>query len=368
MTIKYKWLEIFMFIPPIMFLAAINVIGDAAFVFRKNINNQIADYILQGNSVQSFSGEYNQREVKRLIIEKMDKNVDCLVIGPSLAYRIGKESVKASSFYNLGFGGASHYDLFAEFAWLKINNIKYKKLIICIDYLSLFNFEYTNTITQWEPYFDYYKYMIDYLEEKPQKDEPKIDYWAIIKSLPLFSISYFQKSYRVLIKSYKENKNLNLIKLVNIPNSETPYFYTSDGSVGLTFESENRSIVKYKLDAKKYLLSTSDKQGKTFGERFKGNINEEFKNNFLLLINYLKRNNIEIIFWYHPFAPIVWDKIDHKQYPGIYDLDIWTRKLAIEKSIKTVGSYNPHECGVTDDCFIDARHLKRSAIDKYFHF
>ena len=108
--------------------------------------------------------------------------------------------------------------------------------------------------------------------------------------------------------------------------------------------------------------------GGTFDERFKCSTSEDFKKHFLLLIDYLKKNNTEIIFWYHPFPPIIWDKIDYREYPGIYGLDLWSRKLAEEKGIKTVGDYNPYKCGVTNESFADAKHLKRSAIAKHFKF
>ena len=74
------------------------------------------------------------------------------------------------------------------------------------------------------------------------------------------------------------------------------------------------------------------------------------------------------MFWYHPFSPAIWDNTDWNKYSDLKELDTWSRKLAEEKHITTIGSYNPHELGLENTDFMDARHLKRSAIAKHFKF
>ena len=354
---KYKWLEILMFLPPIIFLVTINIIVDCANNFHSEVSKQIVDSILKEQPIAATSGNGNEREIKKILIEKIPKSIDCIAVGPSLVMYIGEEAVNAKSFFNLGVSGADHYDIMGIFGLLELNNINYKKLILCIDFPLFSNTAYVRKATRHNYLMPFNNYMINILNGNNIDNKPSENYFSKFLNAPFFSISYFNECFKHLLK----HKNLKRIKIVE--NNAKEQYYTKEASL-FPLESKRNASEEKVLKAARDIKNKPEQ----FHEIFNGNIDKDCLNQFIQLIDFLQKQNIEIIFWYHPFSPALWDNTNWNQYPALKELDTWSRKLAKEKNITTIGSYNPHELDLSNLDFMDSRHLKRNAIAQHFKF
>ena len=354
---KYKWFEILMFLPPILLLVSVNLIVDVSQYFHPEISEKIADSILKGQSVRVIGNNGNERKIKQILIEKMKKEIDTIAVGPSLVMYIGSEAVKSNSFLNLGVSGANHYDIMATFGLLKNNNIKFNKVIICIDFPIFSNTIYVKNSKRHIDLMPYTNLMLDFLNGKKETFKPSINYSFKLNDNPVFSLSYFKNCLKFLFKQK------NLKRLEEVTKETKEQYYTSEASIFPPQEKNNTCEIEV-IEAVKNIKNNISQ----FHDIFNGSLDQECQKQFIRLIDYLQKQNIEIIFWYHPFPPALWDNTNWNKYPAVKELDIWSRKLAKEKNITTIGSYNPHDLGLVNTDFIDARHLKRSAIAKHFKF
>lgn len=197
---KYKVFEILMFLPPIILLVSVNLIVDVSQYFHPEISEKIADSILKGKAIRVIGNNGNERKIKQILIEKMNKEIDTIAVGPSLVMYIGSEAVKSNSFLNLGVSGANHYDVIATFGLLKYNKIKYKKVILCIDFPLFSNTIYVNNNKRHNDLMPFTNYMIGFLNGINKDIELSKDYYLIIKDAPIFSLSYFTDCSKSLIK------------------------------------------------------------------------------------------------------------------------------------------------------------------------
>ena len=353
---KYKWFEILMFLPPIILLVSVNLIVDVSQFFHPEISEKIADSILKGQSIRVIGNNGNERLIKQILIEKMKKEIDTIAVGPSLVMYIGSEAVKNTSFYNLGVSRADHYDIMATFGLLKINKIKFNKVILCIDFPIFSNTAYVKNNKKHNDLIDFTNYMIDFLENNKQDFFSSSNFFANLKEAPFFSLTYFKDCLKYFIKQ----KSLNRIEIVT--NNTKEQYYTSEASIFPPERSNNNSEEDI-ISAVKEI-----KNQPRFHDSFNGEIDNDCKKQFIKLVNYLQKQDVEIIFWYHPFPPALWDNTNWNQYPALKELDRWSREFAQKKRIKTIGSYNPHDIGIRNIDFLDGRHLKRSAIAQHFKF
>ena len=354
---KYKWLEILLFLPPIIFLVSVNLIVDVSQYFHPEISEKIADSILKGQPIRVIGNNGNERKIKQILIEKMNKEIDTIAVGPSLVMYIGSEAVKSNGFLNLGVSGANHYDVMATFGLLKYNEISYKKVIISIDFPIFSNTLYVKNSKRHNDLMPFTNYMINSLEGQIIDFKPSMNYSFKLNDNPAFSLSYFHDCLKFLINQK------NLKRLEEVTNKTKEQYYTPEASIFPPEIKDKASEEDVIIAAKKIKTNISQ-----FHDIFNGNIDSECQKQFLQLIYYLQKQNIEIVFWYHPFPPAIWDNTDWNKYPALKELDTWSRNLAKEKNITTVGSYNPHELELLNTDFMDARHLKRSSITQHFKF
>ena len=184
---KYKWLEILLFLPPIIFLVSVNLIVDVSQYFHPEISEKIADSILKGQPIRVIGNNGNERKIKQILIEKMNKEIDTIAVGPSLVMYIGSEAVKSNGFLNLGVSGANHYDVMATFGLLKYNEISYKKVIISIDFPIFSNTLYVKNSKRHNDLMPFTNYMINSLEGQIIDFKPSMNYSFKLNDNPAFS-------------------------------------------------------------------------------------------------------------------------------------------------------------------------------------
>lgn len=87
---------------------------------------------------------------------------------------------------------------------------------------------------------------------------------------------------------------------------------------------------------------------------------------FANLIEGLQSHNIEVVFYFAPYHPYVYDFLKEKpKYVKIFKAEQWLRNYAEKHGIKMLGSYNPSEMSLDGNDFLDGMHLKRNAFMKF---
>lgn len=338
--IKTVW-----FLLPILILVtSVNYFGDAARLFSKNYENKIAEILASGKLVTNISN-YDERVLQKEIITKNNLNPDILVLGSSRTLLIEQSFLSThSTMYNSSVSGASIEDLIAIFQMYKEQNIIPTKVIIGID---PWFFNENNEQKRWESVEEYYYSFIGGEQKKGKKDKFK-------KYKELFSLSYFQSS------------------LKEIPN------VLSGKSMPISTDSkENETTTKLLDGAIKYgnehrLASAASIQSKV--NWYKNNQpmyslgkDEELSPNllrlFTLLVEDIKKQNIDIVFFLAPYHPEAYEVIE-VDYPSVLAAEAFIKKYAIQESLPLIGSFNPKNFDLDKHFFYDGMHCNEAGVKK----
>ena len=84
--------------------------------------------------------------------------------------------------------------------------------------------------------------------------------------------------------------------------------------------------------------------------------------NFEKLVNYLKTKKIKVFLVLSPYHPALYQDIKNEKYMFLFSEKIFYT-FAKEKSIQIIGSYNPNNCGCSENDFFDGMHPKDSCIN-----
>ncbi len=351
-----KWCRLLLFFPLLFFLFYVNVEGDASNVFH-NVNYSIAKSLLQGKAAGSSTGNENEREIKKYLIQGMPKKVDVLAIGPSLITYLGKEAIRENTFYNLGVTNGDHYDMMAQFMLLQENNIHFKKVVLTIDPAYFTDDSYVKDNVMHDALMPYSEAMLRYLRDGkfPGKKKSKIyDFWQTTiskwRSTPLFSLSYFQSSLPFVLDGEGS-------RLLDVEAHPEKLYYEPDGSRHQTEHMQNASIedVKREVQSLDYTV-------------FDCTLETKRKEEFEQLLDYLEKQGVTVEFWICPLSPSLWNSLNKQKYPIFEELEGYANLVARRKKIHISGSFNPDTVGVSDADFYDARHMKRKSIARFFTF
>ena len=75
------------------------------------------------------------------------------------------------------------------------------------------------------------------------------------------------------------------------------------------------------------------------------------------LLQFLKKEGVEVYFVHPPFNPIYYDRVVNGSYKqGLERIEKITRDFAKKYDFKVFGSFNPHDIGCTAEMYIDAEH------------
>ena len=359
-----KWYRLLLFLPIILVVAVTNVIVDPANVFHSDIS-ATTEAILNGNAVYFAAGNTDERGCKKCLVEKMPKDLDCITIGPSLSMGIRANTVGVKKYYNLSASGLQYYDYMALFGLLEFNQIKYDKLVLCVD--SYFFDESIiareNRYTFWK---EYAEYMEDILNKSDVIRSPKnganLDDW-FTKLSQVFSPAYFKSSVSNILENYK-----NLLKNIRwgiVHDDETAKYahYETDGSWTYADSFINNDV--------EYVIKHSNDYDikKQFG--FGLHISEKRKEMFIKLIEFLIKKGVRIEFYLCPPAPALYDRIsgsEAEKYSMPAEIEAFALEVAGKYNIKVTGTYNPYKLGIPNEDYLDSRHIRHEKIEQYFDF
>ena len=357
-----RWLRLVPMVGLVGAFVFTNIYEDPANIFH-NDSPEIAKELIDGNAVYFGIRDWDERGVKKCLVELMPKNIDCLTIGTSLSMGIRKSHVGSDSYYNLSASGLNFYDILAELGLLELNQIEVGRIIICVDPYFFSDSLYKNGSRN-PIMMKYADYMMSVLYGEDIRS-PKNDFFRPmkIKFQQALSVTYFQSA----IKLIQSNKSYKLpYKRWGILDAKTQDYahYLEDASLVYA--------VDYRNHTEDYVLKSSESYNINYQFSKGKHINEHSKEVFIEIIKRLKKQGTEVEFFLCPLAPALWDRIknepDADQYYILDEIEEFASKVASEYDLKVTGTYNPYRLGATNADFWDQRHVRHDKLEKFFDF
>lgn len=335
-------------------IAAFNYWMDPACIFDNKKVDLAVDYLRKGYYVAGLTNFDERIFQKRFILSSKEKP-ETIVFGSSRAMGIHKDlGTEKNHFANYSVSAANFND---DIALLNIYVDKYKdlpsKIILAVEPWDL---NKNHGDTRWKSLeLEYYAglKLIDFENEEIKP----YNYWGYTfeKIKTLVSISYLRKS----IKEFTNNNTMPYITYSKYIKADV---IRPDGSRKYGDTINNISLEKVNKIAKDYIYANKIPQLENFKEL---DLIEVKK--FEALIKYLNGNKVEVILYFPPYHPIVYNYFQkNKKYFNVLEAEKYFMKFAVKEKLKIIGSYNPKLCNLTESDFFDGRHLKSKGYDKLF--
>ncbi|EKD73007.1 MAG: hypothetical protein ACD_45C00485G0013 [uncultured bacterium] len=363
--IYYKNLILFFSLTIILFMIIIlvNYYGDGEYHFFRSssFEYKLTDALLNQNKAL-ICINYNDRNVKRLLLKQIPEQPKVLILGSSRTMSIGNNFFNNVHFFNASVHTANLEDHIAIYYLYHQRGWKPRKILIGLDpwIISKSNAETLWKITFLSEYREarklfttdkqdtinfYYQNISRFLEKNKELLSP----YYLIDSL---------KNIKMLLKQDIKNRiiiNPNTIQIDHFPSC---HLHLPDGTylTSITEESTSATQADYAGSVEIHRFSSTSLEL----SRKKMELFEQF-------IDYLSKQGIEIIFYLPPYEPMFYSKIKKNSNDQIFNVtENYFRSIAAQHHIKVMGSYNPFLFNLTSNDFIDDIHLKKQGIDKLF--
>ncbi|EKD70116.1 MAG: hypothetical protein ACD_46C00631G0001 [uncultured bacterium] len=338
----------------------INYYGDGGYQFyrSKSFEKRLSQALL-GNKKVLVCSNYNDRNVKKLLLKNNFQQHDILALGSSRTMLIQDNIFSSSHFFNASVTSASLEDDLSIFFLYQKHGVMPKKIFIGLDPWLVSKNVNKNL---WKISFlhEYYHANQLFFGEKNILTHYKNVFGFFEKYKPLLSPTYLRESIKKIRFLLFSNQHSDII--VNptqdqISNSPACYLHLPDGTRLTSQEEESTSPEQ------------ADYAGSVETHQFSPDSVEFSKKNkkmFEEFIGYLNQQGIEVIFYLPPYEPAVYAEIQrNSNYKMIKSTEKYFRLTASKYHIKVVGSYNPFVLGLKSEDFIDDIHLKKQGIDKF---
>lgn len=339
--------------PVLIIVSAVNYFGDAANIFKRDYEKNIANDMLKGNNVTNVTN-HNERLLQKYLINNTSFCPDVLMLGASRSMLINSTYFKGQTFFNNCVSGATIEDLIAIVEMYRQKKCLPKKIIIGIEPYFLNS---NNNQKRWETLEFEYQTLINRIGNNLLKKEDNLifktqiflDKAIIFKEL--LSPSYFKSSVLELIIS-KNSEPFVTDKVTN-----KTFTKLSDGSVNydVGYREASNEIVEEKVSS---FLARDISNFENFDE-----LDISLQSKFIYLIDYLLLNNVTVEFFVAPYHPKVYEFITHTtKYKNVIKSEDFFENLALKKKIKIIGSSDPTKLNLDSTYFYDALHLKEKGI------
>lgn len=344
-------------------IAGFNYWIDPAGIFNNRKVDIIVSYLIEGKCSTVVSN-LNERLLKKELILRTEKKPETIVLGSSRTMGVMAEFDKdKNSFGNYSVSAANFNDDIALFS-VYINKYQSfpKKVILAVEPWDLNN---NRNNSEWKYIKEDYYFGLEKMNGKDSMNNKIIRMideltFALEKNKSLISIGYLRES----LKNYLMNsltKDEELPVPVDFSYNEKQKILP-DGSLTRNYALNNLSEEETLKKAKKYIDEKDLFELKDFV-----NLDQNDIKNFEKFITYLKRNNVEIILYFPPYHPLVYDYIIKvNKYKNVIEAEKYFLEITAKENIKKLGRYNPNLCGVDAEDFFDGMHLKDSGFAKVF--
>lgn len=344
---------ILLLLPVLLAVVGVNYFGDAANLFSDSYETNVASEIAKGNNVTNILN-CDERDLQRLIIEKLKTCPEIVVLGSSRIMEIRESMFKDSSLLNNGVSGATIEDLMAFVELYQEKKCLPKKIIIGLDPWTL---NKNNEQVRWKPLEKQYRLFqkrvnIGHMAmfDVGFKAQLKNDIKSQIKYYQLFSPSYFKSSLNTLL--FKD-KNVRITK-VNVNDTFTRL---SDGSVSYDLKYRSAGSAEVDKRVSEYI------RGNLYSVQNFTELDKNIQFQLECIIKYLQSKNVEIEFFLAPYHPDVYQVVEKEPYLKVVDSEKYFNSLALQYHIKVYGSFDPRPYRLTKSSFYDGMHCDFRAIN-----
>ncbi len=359
---KRKWFRLLAVIPLLSILIGINIYEDPAGIFH-NDSDVIAKHLMEGREVFIGTSNSDERGLRMSMIETMPKHVECIAIGPSVTYTLTREMVGTESFFNLSESAINFNDVMAEFACLDINGVTADRIIFCVD-TNFFDENMYFWGARDSKVMPYAEYMI----AKLNGEAPEAPAESILKETEqlvrqALSVSYFQASVDLI----RSNRSLILKNerwgIVDESTKDLSH-YLPDGSWVYSADYRRNTEEDVVRDAVGCDLELIFSRG--------DHISEYSKEMFVKLLDYLEGKGTQVDFFLCPLSPILWYRLNNdpaaSEYYVVKETEEFAWKIAEERGIRVIGTFDPETLSMENSDFWDARHVRSDKMEEYFDF
>ncbi len=291
--------------------------------------------------------DLDDRLIQKYYIEKLNKKKDIVVLGSSRALMIKKDFFPNKIFFNSSVSLATLEDYLAIYNIYRKHNMLPKTIILGLDPFLL---NKNNRLHCYNSLDDDYMVMLKLLGFEQKNIKKKI---IPDKYFQLVSLSYFQASIK------ESNKD----DYFATDAQKTDYLMKfSDGSRSYDLSTRSKNIYQVKQMARDYAN----------GEEVRGLA--EFKELDPELAKLLERftafvisDNVELVFLMTPYHDSAYQiLINREDTKIIVEAQKYFISIAEKHGVKTIGSFNPLDCGLTDNDFYDQVHINNNGTKKIF--
>ena len=335
--------KILLFSLPVLFLIVFtNYFGDAANIFSRDYEKEIARIIGEGNHVTNISN-FDERLLQEELITNLEYSPDIVIIGSSRSMQLNKDFFPGHHIINNSVSGASLEDLIAIYQIYKENDKLPEQMFLGID---PWTFQKDDKRARWKSIESYYNSFFnknDQANHFPYKQ--------------LISLSYFQNSLKLLPQKITgNNKPVSTHNFKNIGITRL-----NDGSIVYGKNRRNVSVEEVRKSARLWIGNGMITRYENFHT-----ISQDKWKEFEIFINEIDKKEIKINFILSPFHPMVYEEMVRK-FDVIEVLESEIRTYANNNNIEIIGSFNPEVFDLKEKDFNDETHPKDIGMRKIFN-
>jgi hypothetical protein len=321
-----------------------NLFGD------KTYEAGVARLLASGENVANVTN-YDERQLQRLFIRKLNQSPDVIVLGSSRTMQIGAELFPGRRFFNHSVSGASIEDYFAIYELYAQEGFAPKQVVLDLDAWLLNRF---NGQTRWESLRDCC------LRSLPNSARTQ-------GSRPPPAVAEELSRYRQLISFAYLRAALNLAR-----RADREFYPTRAKLLDVNIRLADGTIAYgagYRVRSPADVAAIARREAARVPVYSLGNFREldpEYVSLLELFISRLQAQHVEILLFMPPYHPDMYEALVRQDspYAMVAVAERYFRALARRRGIPIVGSFNPALTPCSRAEFYDGMHARPPCIRK----
>jgi hypothetical protein len=345
-----------LFLPIIIAIPYINYKVDPAKVYQsKSYEKGMALILASGRNVANAGNNYDERLLKKYLIESVASAPDVGVIGSSRSMQVSSTSFNGADLINASVSGASVED-FLGLLYVFSHNGKLPKTVVLG--LDPWLVNENSDKTRWTSIKDDAYRMLSILRLHPKSIKSP---FISDRLFNLFSFSYLQASIKEWPRKTKEET------------PQYPFFATDSSEAGEgSIISKDHLIYPTSVsglplkDVNSAAINYAEAQT-VYGLYGFSRIDKERLAILDSIVKYLSARQVRVLLFLPPYHPLAYARMMSRDDTKIIaDVETAYRAIARKNGVILLGSFDPTRCGVKDADFFDGMHPKKSAVDRVF--
>lgn len=321
---------------------------------RFQLLERLADDVLAGNIV---AGEpfFQSRLFQKVIINKMKKIPHTIAIGSSrtMELRASYLGLDRKSFFNHSVPYAVLDDYIAILGCYEEKGVFPHTIIMGVDPF-VFD-EKTGSTTKWKPLVSSYYTLLPFLggDISGLMVSYEVMKVKISKALRLLSYTYIDANYKYFQNVRKRGFDYKVVNSTSIDE----WLTGPDGSLYRPFS------FRFQKDwvTLRSVKTTLHKRREV--ERYTA---IAFQETFTSLIDYLLNNGTRVVFFLHPYHPLIYKEFEKKNPSIVPEIEKMLRAFARLRNIEVIGSYDPKKLNLSSQAFINFAHSHDYTVERIF--